>query len=174
MHAFLPPHIPGNCSNPTTRRLSRRARRFLQTRLDGIDRRVAQWTHGAADKADDHRLPAGKFAAAVVCGLEVLEPGFQTGVGGEVDGLVGALAEGGEGDPAVECAGAFFFDDEVGGVCGVAVFGDVEGVGHAVVLGLESDFDDFHGGDDGYGFGYAGGKSGWEKRLETERERWTK
>ena len=74
--------------------------------------------------------------------------------------MVGTLAEGGEGDAAVERAGAFFFDDEVGGVCGVAIFRDIERIGHAVVLRLKSDFDDLHGCDDGYGFGYTGGKSG--------------
>lgn len=96
----------------------------------------------------------------MVCWLEILEPGFQAGVGGKVDGLVGTLAEGGQGYAAVERAGAFFFDYEVCGVCGVAVFGDIEWIGHAVVLRLESDFDYLHGCDDGYGFGYAGGKSG--------------
>lgn len=33
-------------------------------------------------------------------------------------------------------------------MCGVAVFGHVERVGHGVVLRLESDLDDFHRGDD--------------------------
>jgi hypothetical protein len=46
-------------------------------------------------------------------------------------------------------------------VRGVAVFGHVERIGHRVVLGLETDFDDFHGGYYGYGFGYSGGESGW-------------
>ena len=45
---------------------------------------------------------------------------------------------------------------------GVAVFGDVERVGHRVVLGLESDFDDFHGCDDHDCFGYSGAETGEE------------
>lgn len=81
-------------------------------------------------------------------------------VGPEVDGLVGALAEGGEGDAAVEGAESFFFNHRVARVRGVAVFGDVERVGHGVVLGLKADFDDFHGGHDGDGLGDTGGETG--------------
>ena len=95
----------------------------------------------------------------MVGGLILLQKGFELRVGGEVDGLICALAEGGERDAAVEGAKAFFFDHGVGGVRGVAVFGDVEGVGHGVVLGLEADFDDFHRSNYGDGFGDAGGET---------------
>jgi len=66
----------------------------------------------------------------------LLEQALKLGVGGEVDCLIGALAQGGEGDATVEGAEAFFFDDGVGGVGGVAIFGHVERVGQGVVLGL--------------------------------------
>ena len=89
--------------------------------------------------------------------METLEIEFEVGVCGEVYGLVGSLAESGEGDAAVEGRWAFFFDHGVEGVGGVAIFGNVERVGHAVVLGLESDFDDFHGCNDSYSFGYTCG-----------------
>ncbi len=66
----------------------------------------------------------------MVSGLVLLQEGFELRVGREVDGLVGALAEGGQGDAAVKGAEAFFFDDGVGGVGGVAVFWDVERIRH--------------------------------------------
>ena len=96
--------------------------------------------------------------------LVLLEEGFELGVGGEVDGLVRALAEGGEGDTTVEGAQAFFFDDSVSGVRSVAVFWDIKRVSHGVVLGLEADFDDFHWGDDGDGFRDAGSETSWGKK----------
>ncbi len=159
MEPLLLKHIPRNRRNPAHRRLPRLARRLLQARLDGVDGGVAEGPHGARDEADDHGLVAGQFGV-VVGGLVLLQEGFKLRVGGEVHSLVCALAEGGEGDAAVEGAEAFFSDDGVGGVGGVAVFGNVEGVGHGVVLGLEADFDDFHWGDDGDGFGDAGGETG--------------
>lgn len=129
MKSLLLKHIPRNRRDPTNRRLARLTRRLLQARLDGVDGRVTKGAHGSRDEADDHGLVAGEFGV-VVGGLVLLEEGFELRVGGEVDGLVGALAKGGQGDAAVEGAEAFFFDDGVGGVGGVAVFGDIEGVGH--------------------------------------------
>lgn len=101
VHAFLFPHVPRDGPHPAPRRLPRCARGLLQARLDGVDRSVAQRTHGAAHEPDEHRLPARQVAAAVVCRLEVLQPGLQPRVGGEIDGLVGALAEGGQRHAAV-------------------------------------------------------------------------
>lgn len=98
----------------------------------------------------------------VIGGLEVLQPLLEFGVGGEIDGLVGALAEGGQGDAAVEGADAFFVQDGEEAVHCVAVFGDVERVRERVVLGLEPDFDHFHRRHDGDGFGDAGAEAGWE------------
>jgi hypothetical protein len=49
---------------------------------------------------------------------------------------------------------------------GVAVFGYVEWVGHGVVLGLQSDLDDFHGCDDDDGFSDSGGETGWVVLVE--------
>lgn len=42
---------------------------------------------------------------------------------------------------------------------GAAVLGGVEGVGKTVVLGLQTDLDDFHGVDDGNGFRHTGGET---------------
>ena len=90
-----------------------------------------------------------------------LQESAKFGVGCEIDGLIGALTERRQGYTTVECSETFFFDDGVEGVCGVAVFRDVERIGHGVVLGLKSDFDDLHGRDDGDGFCYAGGEASW-------------
>jgi hypothetical protein len=46
-------------------------------------------------------------------------------------------------------------------VWGAAVLGDVERVGHAVVLRLQADLDDFHWVDDGHGFGYTGSETSY-------------
>jgi hypothetical protein len=70
--------------------------------------------------------------------------------------LVGALPQRGQGDAAVQRAGALFPDDGVEAVRGVAVLGDVERVGHGVVLCLQADLDDLHGRHDGDGLGDAG------------------
>lgn len=163
MKALLLKHIPRDGRNATHGRLTRHTRRLLETGLDGIDGRVAQGPHGAADQADDHGLVAGQLGV-VVGRLPALQAVLEVRVGGEVDGLVGALAQGGQRHAAVEGAHAFFFEHRVQGVCGVAVFRDVERVGHAVVLRLQADFDYFHGCHDGDGFGDTGGKTGWEVR----------
>jgi hypothetical protein len=120
-------HILRNGHNPAHGRLARLARRPLQTRLDRIDGRVAERAHGSTDQANHHGLITRQLLV-VVCRLEILQPGLQLRVRGEIDGLVGALAERGEGDAAVQCPNAFFFDDGEESVYGVAVFGHVERV----------------------------------------------
>ncbi len=82
-------------------------------------------------------------------------------VGCEVDGLICSLSQSGERDTPVQGAKAFFFKNGVQGVCSVAVFRDVQWVGHGVMLGLESDFDYFHRCHDRHCFGDAGSESGW-------------
>ena len=165
MEAFLLEHIAADDRDPPPgRRLPPFRGRLLQPRLDRVDGRVAQGPHGAADEPDDGRLPRRDLPVPVR-GLEILEPLFQLGVGGEIDRLVRALAEGRERHPAVQRPGAFFLEHGVGGVRRVAVFGDVERVGHAVVLGLQADLDDFHRGDDADGFGDAGGEAGEKGAL---------
>ena len=128
---------------------------FLEPRLDGVDRGVGQRAHGAGYAAHGRGLVHGEFGG-VVLGLVGAQERFEVFVGGEVDGLVCALAEGGEAHAAVEGPHAFFPHHHVEGVGGVAVFGDVEWVGHGVVLALKADFHDLHRGDDADGFGYAG------------------
>ena len=159
MNAFLLEHITRNDPHTTDRRFPRLSRGFLQAGFYSVDGCVAEGAHGTADETDDGGLIAREFGG-VVGGLQVLKQLFEFGVGAEVHGLVCSLAEGGEGDAAVYGADAFFFQDGEHGVGGVAVFGYVEGVGHGMVLGLEPDFDDFHGSDDGDGFGHTGCESG--------------
>lgn len=139
-------------------------RALLQTSLDGIDGRVAQRTHGTRDKTDKGSLPARQGRIGILR-LPLLEPLLEVGVGGKVDGLVRALAEGREGDAAVEGAEALLLDDGVEGVRGVSVLGNIHGVRHGVVLGLEADLDDLHGRDDGNGLGHTGGETGNEDAL---------
>lgn len=139
-------------------------RALLQTSLDGIDGGVAQRAHGTRDKTDKGGLPAGQRGVCVL-GLPLLEPLLEVGVGGKVDGLVRALAESSEGDAAVEGAKALLLDDGVESVGGVSVLGNVHWVGHGVVLGLQTDLDDFHGGDDGNGLSDTGGETGKEDAL---------
>lgn len=157
-------HVLGNASYSVPSAVTGLSRSLLQTSLDGIDGSVAEGTHGTGDKTDDGGLPAGQVGALVL-GLEVLEPLLEVGVGSEVDGLVGTLAESSETDTAVEGAEAFLLDDGVESVSSVAVLGDVHWVGHGVVLGLQTDLDDFHGSDDGDGLCDTGGETGEESSL---------
>ena len=77
--------------------------------------------------------------------------------------MVGALPQRGQGDAAVESAGALLADDGVQAVRRVAVLWDVERVGHGVVLRLQADLDHLHGRHDGDGLGDAGRETGcWE------------
>jgi len=131
--------------------------RLLQPRLDSINRGITQRSHRTGHQPNKHSLVTGQISGA----LPFLELGAEFRVGSEVHGLVGALAESSEGDTAVESADAFFADDGVEGVGGVAVLWDVEGVGHGVVLGLEADLHDFHGSDDRDGFGDTGSETSW-------------
>jgi hypothetical protein len=128
-------HIPRNAHNPAHSRLARLTRRPLQTRLDRVDGRIAERAHCSTDQANHHCLITRQLLV-VVCRLQILQPGLQLRVRGEIDGLVGALAERGEGNAAVECADAFFPDDGEESVHGVAVFGHVEWIRERVVLGL--------------------------------------
>ena len=96
----------------------------------------------------------------LIRGLDILQPGFEHGVQGEVDGLVGPLAQGSEGDAAIQRGRTFFLEDGVERMCGVSIFGNIERVGHAVVLGLQADFDDFHRVDDGHRFRDASSAAG--------------
>ena len=168
LRPFLFKHIARDIPYPTNRRLARLSRRALQPRLDSINGRITERAHRAGYQADEHRLIGGQFFG-VVGRLCVLQELFELRVGGEIDGLVCALAEGGQGDATVEGAGPFFAQDGVAGVRGVAVFGHVERVCHGVVLGLQADFDHFHWGYDGDGFGHAGGKTGYGKGVHFSR-----
>lgn len=107
MDALLLEHVARNARYPRPSARSDLGRRLLQSRLDGVDGRVAHGSHGSADEADDGGLPAGQVGALVLR-LELLEPLLEVGVCGEVDGLVASLSEGGERYSAVERANTFF------------------------------------------------------------------
>lgn len=137
---------------------------LLESGLDGIDGGVAQRTHGTGHETDESGLVAGEVAADVL-GLVLVQPLLEVGVGSEVHGLVAALSERGERDTSVERTEPLLFDDGVESVGGVAVLGHIEGIGHGVVLRLETNLDDLHGSDDGNGLGHTGRETGKEEGL---------
>jgi hypothetical protein len=60
------------------------------------------------------------------------------------------LSEGSERHAAVECRYAFLTHDGINGMSGVAVSRYLEWIREGMLLGLQSDLDDFHWVDDGY------------------------
>jgi len=92
-------------------------------------------------------------------GLVILEGLLEVAVSREVDSLVGSLSQRRQGNTTIQSAKALLFYDSVERMGGVAVLGDVEGIGHAVVLSLQSDLDDFHRRHNGNGFGNTGGET---------------
>ena len=135
---------------------------LLQTGLDGVDGGVGEGTDGTGDQTDEGRLVRGQLGVGVL-GLVLLQGGLELGVGREVGGLVGTLAEGGQGDTAVEDAEALLADDGEERVRGAAVLGGVEGISQTVVLRLQTDLDHFHGVDDGDSLGDTSGKTGYSR-----------
>ena len=141
----------------------------MNTGLDNINRVVHKGAHSSRNKSNGRRLVAGQLGDI----LEALEVSLQEVVCGEVGGLVGGLTEGGETDTAVKGAEALLADDGEGAVGGVAVLGNVKGVGHRVALGLKTDLDHVHGGHDqdclchtGKQTSYEGWrKDGWGKKI---------
>ena len=91
--------------------------------------------------------------------LEVLQKLFELSISGEINSLVCALAKGGESDAAVDRSDSFFLDHSVETLRSIAIFGYVEGVGHRVMLGLKTDFDNFHGGYDTNSFCHTSGQT---------------
>lgn len=156
--AFVLEHVAGNEHNALHRGLTRFSLGLLQSRLDCVDGRVRERTHGTRDETEEKMLVRGEL---LILRLDLLEVLLHIGVGSEVDSLVGTLAEGGEGDTTVECGEAFLADDGVRGVGSVAVTGNVEGIGHGMVLGLKTDLDDFHGSDDGNSLRDTGSETSW-------------
>lgn len=182
MDTLLLEHVARNARYPRPSTRSDLCRRLLQSRLDGVDGRVAHGSHGSADEADEGRLPAGQVGALVLR-LELLEPLLEVCVCGEVDGLVASLSEGGERYSAVERADAFFADNLSRGlatsefarfwlktyakksVACISILGDVERIGHRVVLSLKTDLDDLHGRDDRNSLGDTSGQPSQESRF---------
>ena len=137
---------------------------LLESGLDGVDGSVGHGAHGAGNETDEGSLVRGEVSGLVL-GLPLLEPILEVGVGGEVDGLVGALAEGGQGDTTVQGTETFLLNDGEESVAGVAVLGNVERVGHGVVLSLETNLDDLHGGDNSDGLSHTSGETSEEEGL---------
>jgi hypothetical protein len=75
------------------------------------------------------------------------------------------LTEGGETDSAVEGTETLLADDGEGAVGGVAVLGDVEGVGHRVALSLETDLDHVHGSHDQDGLSDTSQQTSFEGKI---------
>lgn len=84
-------HILRNSRNPANGRLSRHSRRFLQTRLNGIDRCIGEWSHSARHETNERRLVGGEWTVCVL-GLPFLEQLFEFGVGCEIHRLVGSYS----------------------------------------------------------------------------------
>lgn len=133
----------------------------MQTSLDGVDRGVAQGTHGTRNETDESCLPS-RQVDALVLRLIVLKPLLEVAVGSEVDSLVGTLTQRGQTNTSIQRAEAFLPHDGVQGMRGIAIFGNIERISHGVVLGLQTNLDDLHGGDDSHGLGNTGSETGEE------------
>jgi len=88
MEALLLEHIPCDICDSAPGRVSGVSRGLLETGLDGIDRCVGERAHGTGNQSDEGCLVGGKLCISVL-GLPALEDGFEFGIGGEVDSLVG-------------------------------------------------------------------------------------
>lgn len=157
-------HLTRDLGNSLERRLAGLSNALLESGLDGIDRGVGERTHGTGNETDEGGLVRGQVLADVL-GLPLIEPLLEVAVSSEVDSLVGTLAESGQGNTTVERTETLLLDDSVERMGGVAVLGNVQRISHGVVLGLETNLDDLHGGDDGNGLGNTGSKTGEEGSL---------
>lgn len=151
-------HILGNDHDTGDSGLTGLSTSLLEAGLDGVDGSVGEGADSTGDQTNHGGLVSGQLAVAVV-GLPALQGSLQFRVCGEVGGLVGSLSEGCQRDTAVQDAEAFFLDHGEKRVWGAAVLRGIQGVGQTVVLGLQTNFDDFHGVDDGYGFGNTGSET---------------
>lgn len=151
-------HILGNDHDTRNSRLTGLGTGLLEAGLDSVDGSVREGADGTGDQTNQGGLVSGQLAVAVL-GLPALQASLQFRVCGEVGGLVGSLSEGCQGDTAVQDAEAFFLDHGEECVRGAAVLRGVQGVSQTVVLGLQTNFDDFHGVNDGYGFRNTGGET---------------
>lgn len=132
----------------------------LHSGLDGIDGGVRKRSEGSGNQTDDGSLPRGKHTLEL--GLHLVKSGLELGVDGEVDSLVGSLSGSSEDHTSVESRGTLLSNNSVETVSGVSVLGDIKGISHGVVLGLESDLDDFSGVDNEDGLGGTGSNTGNE------------
>ena len=110
MHALLTPHVGRDGADAAQGRFAGGRWCFLEPGLDGVDGGIAEGAHGAADEANEERLVAGQagFFGSVTWWrtigqrrLQRFEPGFKGAVGAEVHGLVGALPQRCQRDPAI-------------------------------------------------------------------------
>lgn len=104
---------------------------LLDTGLDSVNGSVGEWSHGTGDETEEHGLVRRK-TGILVLRLEVLCPLLEVLVGSEVDTLVGSLAESGESNTTVESGESLLADNSVKGVGGIAVTGNISGVGQGV------------------------------------------
>lgn len=151
-------HILGNDHDTGDSRLTGLRTGLLEAGFDGVDGSVREGADGTRDQTNHSGLVSGQLAVAVL-GLPVLQGSLQFRVCGEVGGLVGSLSESCQGDTAVQDTETFFLDHGEECVRSAAVLRGVQWVSQTVVLGLQTNFDDFHGVDDGYGFRDTGGET---------------
>jgi hypothetical protein len=138
----------------------------LHSGLDGIDGGVRKGTQGTGDQTDDGSLPRGKDTLEL--GLHLVKSGLELRVDSEVNTLVGGLSGGSENHTSVQSRGTLLSNNGVETVSSVSVLGDIEGISHGVVLGLESDLDDLSGVDDQNSFGGSGTNTGNESVESTD------
>lgn len=151
-------HILGDDHDTGDSRLTGLSTGLLKTGLDGVNGSVGEGADGTGDQTNQGGLVSGQLAVAVFW-LPALQASLQFRVCGEVGSLVGSLSEGCQGDTAVQNAEAFFLDHGEQSVRGTAVLRGIQGVSQTVVLGLQTNFDDFHRVDNGHGFGNTGGET---------------
>lgn len=89
MESLLLEHVTSNERDSAPCGVSGFRWRLLQARLDCVDGCVGEGTHGAGDQADESSLVGWKLGVGILW-LPFLEDGFEFGVGGEIDGLVGS------------------------------------------------------------------------------------
>src|SRR5579859_7522865 len=107
----------------------------LNSRLDGINRGVRHGSHSTRQPSQQEMLPTGQLRS-VVLWLVLFSPFLECLVSCKVDCLIGSLSYSGESNTAIQSAESFFFDHSICSMCGVAVLGHIERIGHRVVLGL--------------------------------------
>lgn len=124
-------HVARDLEEARERSLAGDLGRLLDTRLDRVNGRVGEGTHGTGNETEDESL-VRREAGRLVLGLPLEHPLLKLLVRGKVDTLVGRLTQRSERDTTVQRRKALLADNGVARVRGVAVAGNVIGVGERV------------------------------------------